>query len=567
LEPRAKQIRHWIPIIEQGQIRLPRFQRHEAWKPNQIIGLLENVLRDPPLPIGSLLVLEVGSEEPFHSRPIVGAPQPTERATMHLLDGQQRLTALWRSLTGNYDEMNFFLSLDKSSEPSEDDSTFEVDQPPIEMVKRWDRKGTRQPVWADDPVQTYDRRLMPVSLLLPGNKGEQALNDWLAVLKEAGKDTSSDVLRISKFRERVASYNIPFLSLEVGTGRETALNVFIKMNTSASPLKDFDIVVAQLEEATGEPLHEMVEKLLDEIPEARAYGKIEDIVLSMAALLSGKAPLKKSYLEKSFGKSLAEVWPDVTIGLKRGISFLRDEAMFNEKCLPTDVAVYLVCALWAKVPKGGYDQEGNARTLIRKALWRACFTDRYVKTSATRAFADFKALSEILSGLEQEAPCELFNEELYPLPEKGELLLAGWPSRKDRLPRAILAVSLRAGGIDFADGSAINNQNVNKREYHHLFPVKVLGGDRDDPHVNRALNCALIAWRTNRGVGGDTPKEYINERTAKATLGEDEVRRRLKSHLISYDKIIEADYGDFLSDRADMIAVHMKSLCDGAEPQ
>ena len=70
-----KTIEQWFSEIEQGQLVLPRFQRHPAWKDNQVAGLFENILRKPSLPIGVLLTLDVGDEQPFHYRPIDGAPK------------------------------------------------------------------------------------------------------------------------------------------------------------------------------------------------------------------------------------------------------------------------------------------------------------------------------------------------------------------------------------------------------------------------------------------------------------------------------------------------------------
>src|SRR5690606_7841623 len=137
-------------MVKQGQVVLPRFQRHEAWRHAQVVGLLENILRDPPLPIGALLTLEVGDQELFHSRPIVGAPMPQSKPSMHLLDGQQRMTALWRSLTGDYrnDGIEVFIALMPKEDDEESDTSEVVDAPKVEAIKRWERKGVMQPVWA-----------------------------------------------------------------------------------------------------------------------------------------------------------------------------------------------------------------------------------------------------------------------------------------------------------------------------------------------------------------------------------------------------------------------------------
>lgn len=570
MEARNKKIEDWFAMIKQGQVVLPRFQRHEAWRHQQVVGLLENVLRDPPLPVGALLTLEVGDKELFHSRPIVGAPQPQSRPSLHLLDGQQRMTALWRSLTGDYgrDGIEVFVAL-KQQEPDEEadgELAESVDAPRIEAIKRWSRKGVMQPEWANNPVSMLKEGYLPATILCPGSMGEDALNIWEEAVEAAGLLDRQLTKRTEALRQRVAKYDIPFLSLGPQTGRGTALDVFIKMNTSASPLKDFDIVVAQLESATGDSLHDMVEELVESVPAARDFGRIEDIILSVAALLMDRPPLKKTYLDTAYGNSFASVWERLKHGFKHGIQFLRSEAILNEQCLPTEVAIYLICALWADVPEHDFDKGGNARALIRKAFWRAAYTSRYGKTSATRAFADYRVLRDMIAGKAASA-CELFDEVFYPLPAKEEMLLAGWPGRKDRLPRAMLSTALRRGGLDFADGTPITPDNFHGREFHHLYPVGVLSGDRADEKVNRALNCALISWATNRKVGAQTPSDYISKRAAAAHLGESAVRQRLESHLVPYDALIADDYDAFLSARADRIHEDMLKLCEGVSPQ
>jgi len=528
-------------------VALPRFQRFEAWDRGRIQGVLENVLRDPSLPIGALLVLEVGDKELFHSRTIVGAPAKADRPSMHLLDGQQRMTALWRSLNDDYKDLRLFVKISE-------DSRIEV-----EACRVWDRKGVMQPVWAHDAEQVHNRGFFPVSLLLPGSEGERRADEWCEVVKA---DKATDRL-INKLRSRVANYKIPFLALPVGTETETALDVFINMNTSAAPLNDFDIVVAQLESAVGSSLHDMMAELHELVPSLKAYRNNEDLALSVGALLIGKPPLKKTYLDRDFGSDLAAAWPRALSGIKRGVAFLHEEAMFSDQFVPTDVAVYLTCALWGGVPIDGVDDEGRARTIIRKALWRSSFTDRYLKTAATRAFADYRHLARLIADRHSAEMPELFDEEENRLPSTDELMRAAWPSKRDRLARAILCTSLRAGGYDFADGAKANAESVMKREYHHIYPVATLSGDRSDSKVARALNCALVSWKTNRKIAADTPAEYLAARAKDAHLGENEVRHRLASHLIPYDTLLTGDYDSFLEIRAQWLDRAMRHLCEG----
>jgi len=112
---------------------------------SEVAGLLTTVLRG--LPSGVALILEVGGEVPFISRPMAGAPRDGERVTELLLDGQQRLTALWRALTDNYTDRTFFLYF-------EDDPNDEGKKvPTVFGQSRWERGGRRYPIWADSLAQ------------------------------------------------------------------------------------------------------------------------------------------------------------------------------------------------------------------------------------------------------------------------------------------------------------------------------------------------------------------------------------------------------------------------------
>jgi hypothetical protein len=572
MEARSKKIEDWFSLIVQSQVKLPRFQRHEAWRPRQIAGLFENILRSPSLPLGVLLVLEVGDKELFHSRAIVGAPSSSVRPSMHILDGQQRITALWRSLTDDYDDLRVFVRLieadsSDSTEGTIDDEEDEEETGLISVERRWRNKaGQRQPAWAHNDVECLKRGLAPIDILRPGSDGEARLKAWRANLRTANLFTDQIGDQVSEMRKQLHAYVLPFLALPVGTTRETALQVFKKMNTSASPLKDFDIVVAQVEEAVGESLHDKLEELLEATPAAREYGRIEDLILAVGALLQDKPPLKKTYLDDGFGVGLSANWDQLTKGIAKGLLFLEQEGLVNEDTLPTEVAVYLTCALWAASDGLKLDQAGNAREIIRKALWRSCFTHRYGKTSATRAYADFKALRVALNDPQVASACELFDSSAFPTPRLEDLKLAGWPKRKDRLPRAILATTLRRKAYDLADGSPLSRSVLKMREMDHLYAFGFLGVPRSDSNVNLALNCALITDHTNRNKSGQSPSAFIAERSTATNLGLQTIKFRLATHLIPYDELIADDYEAFLNARAQLVMNDILLLCNGQEP-
>lgn len=552
MEARNRTLPDWFTRIRTRQMKLPRFQRFEAWSHNQVTALLNNVLQE--LPTGSVLVMEVGDKEPFVSRPMIGAPAEGEKVVELLLDGQQRLTALWRSLTNHYDDRSYLVSLEQDEET----------RAPYYVVSyaRYPRNGKRYPIWLDDPKQVWARNLMPVHLLRPDNDAEAELEEWAT---KASDDEPREVIKIlqigNKLRQLFAKFNIPFLSLQSTVEREIALNVFIQMNTSATPLSAYDIVVAQVEAETGLSLHELADDLKQEFPATQSYVAPSDLMLAVGALLQDKVPNKSTYLSPGFSAKLIDDWDQIKAGIGIAINFLEQERVFDDKRLPTDVVMYPVSALWSVAPSG-LDAEGEARTVLRKYLWRTFFTERYERTSATRALVDFRQVKALFDGEGDEMPL-IFNETEYPLPEIGELLVAGWAVRKDRLPRALLALSLRTGGIDFADGNVASREHLSHREYHHLFPRALLSERFKENEVNRALNCALVTWKTNRNISAKTPSTYLMERLEGSSLGEQEIRHRLQSHLIPYDELFSDDYETFLMARAELMHPIILKLCNG----
>ena len=554
IEARNRLLPDWFARIRTCQTVLPRFQRFEAWDHARVTQLFNTILRD--LPVGAALILDIGNEEPFYSRPLKGAPEKGERVTEHLLDGQQRLTALWRGLHNNYEDRTFFMHFQADEETG---LPYFVDS--LSRYKKAADKDYR-PFWANNPLELWKKRMIPLDLFAPDMNSQQAFREWskAAMPDPAERENIAD--QVASLRQRFATFNLPFMSLPVTTQKQTALDVFIKMNTSAAPLRIYDIVVAQIEAGKGQSLHDLVSDTRVACGTIAAYYDAEELALYGSALLQGRMPANATYTSKDFGTQLLANWQRFLTGVRRTVEFLEQERVFDAKRLPTDVVVPVLVAVWGDAPSG-LDAEGRARSILRKYLWRAFFTNRYEKSTTTRAMADCSELKALIAGTSSKQPAVLM-DEFHPLPTLQELIDAGWPVRKDRVARAILALALRHGGIDLADGGAATRENLDRREYHHLFPdahLQRLG--IPDEHIYRSMNCALITWRTNRNISAKEPERYLAERREGTELGEEEVKARLATHLIPYDAMVAGDYYAFLQERALRVHDAMTKLCAG----
>lgn len=582
----------WFQNIQQGMIKLPRFQRFEAWDRGRIASFLNTIINN--LPVGVTLALEVAGAEKFESRYIATSdPTTPGTVTQHLLDGQQRLTAFWRSMHNNYEWETFFVYLpqfDRGDGKSGADAE-------IRCIPRWVNKHQlRMPRWAEEPAKCLERGLIPVSLLRPGDLSK-TIEHWLdeaarplkplpteddafAKLEKFGDFKKQLLSEITTLRERVTHFNLPYLSLPADTSKDVALQVFINMNTNSKPLSLYDIIVAEVESVAEKSLHALEASLNDKCPTARRYGNVSDLILSTSALLQEKLPNTRGMIEMD-KKQLLQNWPKLERGLERMASFLDSQRVFDEARLPTNAVLAVIAAAYELIPDHG-DFLAKAEKLLRRYLWSAFFTDRYENTAASRAFADFKAIKALLKNPgftdAELATVPALNRSEFPLADVDSLMAAGWPKAAGIEARAILAVTTYLGAIDFADHKPATYDSIQKREYHHVFPDALLSEAEIPSYL--ALNCALITWKTNRMIGRKDPLDYLKERVQWAD--ESVVRARLESHLISYELLSKAhytaidgaafkqkltdDFNRFLRDRADLVVAAMGELATGNSP-
>lgn len=549
----------WYSTIEQGTIKLPRFQRMEVWDRNRIASLLTTIISN--LPVGITLVLEVAEQEKFISRYISTAETKAPGfVTQHLLDGQQRLTAFWRTMHNNYEDETYFVYL---PEFDETEDSLKDDEEKVYCQPRWPRKdGRRAPLWADDPEESLKRGLVPISLLRPGDMAREVDNWLVAATKRLEPDESAPdafkrlkehaaikeklKTRITTLRERVAHFNLPHLSLPFSTPKDVALQVFINMNTNSKPLSLYDLIVAEVEEVLEESLHSLQERLNDQHPEIARFQDLSYLILATSALLQEAPPNNRGMMEMDKKKMIGN-WRTLDRSLTRLAAFLANQGIHDETRLPTNAVLAVIAACYAEIPETG-DFLAKAEKLLKRYLWSSFFTDRYENAAATRAFSDFRALKVLLTkktytDAEIDSVPVLDRDE-YPLVTAEGLVKLGWPKAMSIQARAVLAVTTHLGAVDFADGKTASYESLQHREYHHIFPDALLSDAGIDSY--RALNCALLTWKTNRMIGRKDPIDYLKDRVEWAD--EPTVRQRLGTHLVPYEMLTGASYGDLQGD-------------------
>jgi hypothetical protein len=485
------------------------------------------------LPTGAALILRVDGPEQFRSKHIAGTPQDGGNITEQLLDGQQRLTAMWKSLHDLYENRKFLVSIDKSTVDSSVNPSDYLQSNEIEVVAQaiYEKNGKSYPMWVNDAKECWERGLIPVHLLRPVDISKEK-KTWLKAAEPENIDTRDflDDL-IDALRERIKHFNLPYLELPSTTRKHVALDVFIKLNTSSVKLTAYDIVVALVEDAAETSLHELVDSLAMKVPQVKDYAELPDLVLDTVALLQDIIPSQAGYVNINY-KQLVSEWDDLVCCFTKMVELLEEEHIYDEKRLPSYTALPVLAALTKYLPANA-DQLGNARHLLKKYLWRAFLTDRYEKATTTNSLSDFRKLRDYMLGKGEYEDIPIFNDQEYPAPVKEIISDAAWAKNRTILGRGLLALQIKCGAYDIADNTPATKQSVLSREYHHLFPAALLGkADLSYNKIFSAVNCALISWRTNRTISDKNPMQYLLERAENCNLGEIERDRRLRSHLI-----------------------------------
>ncbi|MDE0611926.1 MAG: DUF262 domain-containing protein [Gammaproteobacteria bacterium] len=566
-------VKDFLSDIRRGRIRLPRFQRKEVWSHQAIEDFLAAIISGSK-PTGVLLFLEVAKGgDQFKTRRIEGAEKENEPCDRQLLDGQQRLTAIFRALVDNYENRTYYVRFE--SDGDGEYRLFSSNGGKKQLVESYPRQS-RANSWIGDSREEYNRNLIPVKLLHP-DAGEKA-DDWVDGQAIEDSRLAISLTRfITEIKGRLLDELLPYLTLDKDTALDVAIDVFMKINTSFVKLSPFDIAVALFEADAQESLQQHVDQLIGKVPRLEALegeGKVGDLALKVSCLFQDKKPTYGNYGKLDM-RQVDLDWGKLTKGLKWTVDTLDELKLWDQKRLPSAVPIRVLAALHQFMPMKG-DDHANAMRLIHAYLWRSFVTDWYSRQANDRLFSDYEILMRALKNHDYRIPTNHADTVFScALPEKDALLDESWPTSRGILKKAILAISLQRGACDVASNKAISFKNIGKRQYHHIFPENLFKnlGSILKYDENRAMNCMLIDDFTNQSWQDKWPGDYLRDRKIVGAFPKTVMTQRLESHHLPADILLSATKGSgkrlktvyekFLNKRAEMVLDAIKSLCEG----
>lgn len=580
----SRSVTRWLEMADAGEIALPDFQRSWIWNaPKKTAKYLKALFDDRPT--GTFLILNAASKPQFESRRFNGMPPTSGQALELVLDGQQRLTALWKALRRSSGwKYRFFVEVNDIRS-----RTLEVQE--IRYFSSETAEGQR----LDDPSKAFRANLVPVNILYD-EEDEDGFGDiwhWCNQAFDNGNAREVGLLAtaISKnlreplMKERDLWYCI----LPSSTVADVAVDIFIETNSSSVKIKEFDIVVAR---ARGDYREDLRGRIEDAYADNEVIGNyfrpdpehwISDLgewLLKVACLQNDRVPKESNYrkaLNDLAGRdgqfdALDELWPRIA----EALNFAAEQGAPTQRTLPSRPPLLVIAALQRSLERLTDPFHANtARKLVVSYYWRCLFSNRHELHANDRLRVDLRELRMCLDSIRRQGSIgkkpSVFTEGRHPLPKASELR-AGvpWIGAAGKLGRAVASIVGSGSPPDWITGHDMGMAHVRRLEddrrldRHHVFPKGLLRNSTiSSVLVSHGLNGVWLSKGSNQRLYRRDPVEYLEY--LQQEVGEDEVRRRVEAHLVPYDSMwtggsLEDRYERFLAQRAKLVADRIHKL-------
>lgn len=376
--------------IDRGSVALPDFQRDFDWTTNDVRSLLATVVSG--WPIGSLLLTGNPMQKIFNLRPIDQAPPLIADIETIVLDGQQRLTALYHALYG-HGAMRYGLRIDLVDDEQTIDSVDEaiVAFPADEWGKKYKTPGDQ-----------LASSLVPLTAL----RDAASFFEW----RDAAQQVTHTDRDLTDLYRRLLSglhnYDVPAVVIHPDVPPAGIARIFERVNRMGMPLGTFDLVVAKSFSPSFN-LRDEWARARQDYPRLDAFLGDDGLgVLNVIALRTTENVRQRAVLDMP-GSAVRDGWQSGTRAMDDAIRFLSSRlGVWNPDWLPYKNILTILAAL-------SYDRnldEIEDRVILW--FWKTAFERRYDVASNTRAVADYQALLDLGEPPWQEGPIRLVREDM-----------------------------------------------------------------------------------------------------------------------------------------------------------
>ncbi len=553
--------------VNSGKAQLPEFQRSWTWDDGRIRGILASLSQGYPM--GAIMRLAYGNEEvKFKYRPIEGVKNATEKPDYLVLDGQQRLTSMYRTTCstdpvetktdkGKDIKRFYYLDIKKCLDDNEDRYDAILPVPEDRRIKTdFDRKIVLD---LSTKELEYEHEMFPINIIFDSSARE----DWADGYKEYHDYDKVFMERYKAFRtnviETITGYKLPVITLGRETPREAVCKVFENVNTGGVALTVFELVTATFAthefdlRADWEACKEVIWGIHEPLNTDVMRGVDETAFLTTITLYTTyfadtmTTCKKKDVLALNF-ESYMKNKPAVLEGYKMARKFLFSQYVFRKRDLPYTTQLIPLAAICAVIGKSSFNLPQTQKILARW-FWCGIMGEMYGGANETRYANDIEDVVAEIQGKESQ------NRTVSGAYFSASRLMS-LQTRNSAAYKGIMALVYRESCRDFMKGTTMDivKSMDESPDIHHIFPeAYCIKQGYPKSKWNSIINKTPLLPESNRQIGGEAPSKYSQKIMKAAQIDETQLQLRVESHLVNYSAFIKDDFDTYFIDRAKAI--------------
>lgn len=324
-------VRKLMELVEDGTLRIPAFQRPLKWRSQDNCDLVDSILEG--LPVGTLLLWR----RPAQDEVVTYGPVQVESAArpdaLHVVDGQQRLTALAGTL----------LHPDPRPTGGLHALWYDLDEQGVRLRRRSDVPATWVPIRALRTPSTVMRWM----------------RDWPL------RDVNQRLVQVEDLADRLQSYEIPAYIVET-EDEAVVRKIFLRTNKSGRKLEDTEVFAALNHSTYGIP------EVQSAVDSATRFGTVSEKSVLRAHKLISEQPMK----EEPAGVEDKRL-QRTTVALIRAVTWLQQQGIPHRSLLPSELPLYVLAYFFHR-------HEGlpaTAHRSLSRWLWRGWINGEHTQSA------------------------------------------------------------------------------------------------------------------------------------------------------------------------------------------
>lgn len=526
-------IQQLVNAVVAGTLTLPDLQRPFVWPATKVRDLMDSLYRG--YPVGELMFWNQPSD---HHAGTIGVEKRSQSSTQTIVDGQQRITSLFATVTGqaviddDYRTKSIRISFNPFTE------RFEVAQPAFD----------RSPEWVSDISSVFASSL-------------QAHNAYIARLEKARPEplTNEERMQVHEALIRLAALKLvtfKVVELQANVDKAVVADIFVRINSEGVNLTSADFILTWLSvfwsegrtelevfarnsRLTADHISEITKVKTTWSPKNHYIAPTPGQLIRLAVVVGqNRGRLGDAYnalrgRDRKTGLADAKRQTEELDKIKYACPLIMNRLNWDEflrvlakagfrsrKMITSDTTILYTYALWL-LGRTRYQVDlTTLRDLMARWFFMAQTTGRYTSSPETRIQQDLDRLDETKTAEDfikvlEDVISTVLTADFWSIRLPDDFVSSS-TSASPAYQAYLAALNILDADLFMLHGQVRvwtdpSDTSVKNVEGHHLFPRAYLRdvlGYKDIKKINQVANFAPTDWNTNNIISARPPKEY-----------------------------------------------------------